>query len=368
MQIGIGIDLTNETAENELTLLLNDAFTNDRSAGSVDGTSAEPGPGTRTVVDSAGTKLSISGSELVFVGGSSLDPGIWYDALDREAGLCLLVGKINFDDNLRFHIGFASSSGGTPGDVRREAATLSTNDQVSLNLASWPAGAADYTIAIVLRPTGGYLLFKESGTTWKLTWVEDTGTADPVYPALADKNGTDCTVDEVKAAVLGAGFGGQYDLATSRLAGSRSSGDTYTHEADFVQRATVTTVPASGAVRIDFRIQDSDNLWSWTVNGSGDLSLSERIAGTNTVRGTAAAAIANGEAVTVVADDETINIHDGGGTASRKINYSSAANFKIETAGEIQTIPGSGAVSDVECYPRILSGADLAAVEALENG
>ena len=368
MLIGIGIDLMNETAESALELLLHDTFTTDRAAGSLDGTAAEPGPGTREVVDTAGTKLSISGAALVFDGGSSLDPGIWYDGLERVAGLCFLIGKINFDDNIRFHLGFASAVGGLPGQIRRESTTLATQSQVGLNLASWPAGATDYRLALVARPTGSYTLFKASGTTWKLIWLEDSGTTDPIYPALADNNGTNCTVDDLKAAVLGAGFGGQYALATSQLAGSRSGGDTFSHEADFVQRATLTTVPTTGEILVDFRKQDSNNLWRWRVNASGDLDLLERVSGSDTVRGTAAGAIVDGESITVVADDETINIHDGGGTASRKINYGSAVNFKTETAGEIETVAASGAIDDVVTYPRILSGAELAAVEALENG
>ncbi len=368
MQIGIGIDLMSESADSAVELLIHDSFVTTRAAGSVDGTAAEPGPGTREVVDTAGTKLSISGSALVFDGGSSADPGIWYDELDRVAGLCFLIGNINFDDNIRFHLGFASAVGNVPGQIRREASNLATNSKPSLNLASWPAGATDYTLALVVRPNGYYILFKEAGTTWKLIWLEDSGTTDPIYPALADNNGTDCTVDDLKAAVLGAGFGGQYSLATSQLAGSRSSGDSFSHEADFVQRATLTTVPTSGEIRVDFRKQDSNNLWGWRVNDSGDLELLEKVSGSDTVRGTAAAAVVDGELLTVVADDETINIHDGGASASRKINYGSAVNFKTETAGEIETVAASGAVTDVVTYPRILSGADLATVEALENG
>ena len=152
--IGIGIDVGEETADSGLTLLIHDTFATDRAAGSVDGTAAEPGPGTRQVIDTAGTKLAVSGSALVIDGGSSLDPGIWYGSLERAAGLCLLIGSINFDDNVRFHIGFAASEGGVPGQIRREATTLATNSQPSLNLAAWPAGATDYSLALVARPVG----------------------------------------------------------------------------------------------------------------------------------------------------------------------------------------------------------------------
>ena len=71
-----------------ISYLLRDEFTTTRAAGAVNGTAAEPGPGTRVVVD-AGSDLSIAGSQLVFSGGTGSygDPGYWLGpTVSRVAG------------------------------------------------------------------------------------------------------------------------------------------------------------------------------------------------------------------------------------------------------------------------------------------
>ena len=73
---------------------LRDEFTTDRAAGSVHGTNAEPGPSTRTVVDTE-NKLSIAGQRLSFGKKASStygDPGLWLDTeVTRAAGRMLVA-------------------------------------------------------------------------------------------------------------------------------------------------------------------------------------------------------------------------------------------------------------------------------------
>src|SRR3990167_322284 len=80
---GFETDLSSWTSV--LSYTLNDQFTTDRAAGAVNGTSAEPTGGTRTVVDT-NSKLSISGSQLSFATGGvdyGVNPGIWYGSASR---------------------------------------------------------------------------------------------------------------------------------------------------------------------------------------------------------------------------------------------------------------------------------------------
>ena len=55
-----------------------DKFTTPRTAGNVDGTAAEPGPGNRLVVDT-NSKISISGGVLQFAADQAANDGVWWD-------------------------------------------------------------------------------------------------------------------------------------------------------------------------------------------------------------------------------------------------------------------------------------------------
>lgn len=76
-----------------LRYLTRDLFTTDRAAGAVNGTAAEPGPGTRTVTDT-GNQLSIANGQMRIVGVcNNNDPYYRLDAAARTAGL---VGYAKF--------------------------------------------------------------------------------------------------------------------------------------------------------------------------------------------------------------------------------------------------------------------------------
>ena len=74
---------------------LEDNFTDERAAGSVNGTAATPGPGTRVVVDEE-VRMPITGGKLVIAGFPPAsyalgDPGLWLDAVTRVAGKVLVI-------------------------------------------------------------------------------------------------------------------------------------------------------------------------------------------------------------------------------------------------------------------------------------
>ena len=108
--------------------LINDEFLSTLAAGSVHNTPATPGPGTRTVVDSAGTLLSIDGdSKQLIISGrtGTSDPGIWYDGLERIPGR-IMLSKIRFGDSSaqgRLAWGFDLNQAGAPNDNLQNVAT-----------------------------------------------------------------------------------------------------------------------------------------------------------------------------------------------------------------------------------------------------
>jgi len=78
----------------EVPYLLRDEFSDTLAAGSVHGTPATPGPGTRTVVDTE-SKLSIGSGVASFAGGKAApaygDPAIMLDAITRSSGRMLRI-------------------------------------------------------------------------------------------------------------------------------------------------------------------------------------------------------------------------------------------------------------------------------------
>lgn len=75
-----------------------DTFSTDRAIGSVNGTAAEPGPGTRSLLDS-GNRVSISGGDLlVATGGASSDPRLTYGGVTAVAGL-LVCAEVRLNEN-----------------------------------------------------------------------------------------------------------------------------------------------------------------------------------------------------------------------------------------------------------------------------
>lgn len=343
--------------------LLQDEFTTARAAGAVNGTPTDP-PGDTRVATDTGNRLSISGGAAQFaLGGAGGDPGLWYSQKTHALGL-MLAASVRFDgssaDNI-FTLGWDTNQAGRP-----NATSLRTGAGGKFLLYNSEYGVAadnvgtyvtntDYCLALVQRAAGSYVFIKGGiYTQWTHLWPLGTGAAD-WYPNISDYNRT-AEVTYIRISQLAAPFDSAYDFATERLAGARSAGDTFAHEADYVGHFTVTTVPTGGQIEFWFRIQDSSNYWAVTVNAAGDLDLDEVVAGSPTQRATAAGVISNGDVITITADDETISVFDGN---TRRIHYTSAANFKTEISGELDTEGTGGAVSDIVIYPRTLSGQAL---------
>ena len=70
-----------------INYLIHDRFTTDVAAGSLDGTSATPGPGERNATD-GGNRMSVSGNKLITdSGGTYNDPTLHWGAVTKSVGL-----------------------------------------------------------------------------------------------------------------------------------------------------------------------------------------------------------------------------------------------------------------------------------------
>jgi hypothetical protein len=141
--------------------------------------------------------------------------------------------------------------------------------------------------------------------------------------------------------------------ATDVLPGPRQAADTFTHEADFVGEFMLDAIPSISDILIFFRYQDATHQWQLKIDTAGNFQLRENNAGI-AIRGSAAGVLSGGERITIICDDEEIR---GYYDTTLAWAYSSAANFKTETSGEINSLGTGGQVSDLITRPYNLASA-----------
>jgi hypothetical protein len=211
---------------NELKYLLRDDFVNDVAAGSVDGTDADPGPGSRTAVDT-GNNLSLSGGKLSFTGGlgtpSFGNPGLWYEALAREPGRMLLVDLTAGAANHRTTVGWDNGQAGPPNlhgfYLYSDGSFRAYDNAANLGIGIDFAAGTKYKLAIILRATGAFYFMRIAGK-WELVFVSDELTTASCYPGYGNYQMV-CTSTFMRvpkslwlpAAVVSDGFGSVPSLA-----------------------------------------------------------------------------------------------------------------------------------------------------------
>lgn len=328
---------------------------------------AEPGPGIGTLFDSLSV-ASISGGAIQGIATANGDPNYHGEAIARIIGLACM--GINYNGQSGGFVGFDSNAI-TVLDIAlsiNAGTVLRVHDGASfVNPAGTVAASTNYDFATILRNQGAFYLAR-GGTEfldWTLIWVGATNNNDPVYPGLAWRVGL-LTLDSLRVSQLPSPWDTDFGIATDRLAGARSAGDTFTHEADCLIEFEVTTVGiAPGQNDILFRIQDATNYWRARAQPDGNFILAEVVAGVPTNRGNAGlGTVNNGDRCVIICDDETIR----GYVANVLVwTYALAANFKTETDGRLDDETTGGSVSDIVAWPRFISGTARRALDRVAN-
>ena len=154
--------------------VLNDQFITDRAAGAVNGTSAEPTGGTRTVVD-ASSKLSISSSQLQMATGAT--SYIKWTSETRTAGKVFMGTFTPSVDDIYLGISTNGVGLGSASALRLRTSALGIylyEDGGTPQLTPFVSGTT-YNIAMVLRTTGTYYYIKGGiFTNWTLMWISST--------------------------------------------------------------------------------------------------------------------------------------------------------------------------------------------------
>jgi len=353
--------------EDSVVFLFRDDFTTAEAAPLTSPRTAEPGPGTGTIVDT-GNLASIASGRIVFNGSTAQGDPTYADiSHTRTAGL-LLYAITNIAHTA--YLGWDVAAASYPSDsaMRIFPSNIQVFDNATALVLDSITRPADYKVAVLLRDAGMFIAMNGNEfSEWTLVWVGVTSTATPLYPQATGRTGI-AKYDNLRVSQLPTPWDTDNGIATEVLAGARTAGDTFTHEADCLIESTITTVPSAGQIELRFRIADatpaSEDLWQVTIDSTGALDLDEVVAGTPTQRGTAAGVIANGDRIVIVCDDETIQVYEA---TTLRITYSSAASSKTATAGELETEGTGGSVSDIIAWPRTLSGAAKAALDAVAN-
>ena len=132
--------------------------------------------------------------------------------------------------------------------------------------------------------------------------------------------------------------------ASVSLAGARAVNNSWTAPANFHLRFTVVSGVSAGSISLRLRMSNATNYWNLTSNNTGALNLFETVAGTPTLRASAAAVISAGSVVDVIAWDKSIRAYVNG---TYRWSWETATNFKTATAADINSLGTGGAISDL---------------------
>lgn len=207
--------------EDAISWLLNDQFSTNASAPLGSPAAAEPGPGTRTIVDT-GNLFSIASNKLTTsaAGGSTwIDPRIVYSALTRAEGIALFC-TINVTGSTFANIGLYRNNSGALVNGAASitfGATLLLLDRSNGNVTIGSKTASiDYALCIILRSLGAYYFIKGGSEypAWTLLFVDPIDSTATVYPtAIVQGTAGAKTIDDARMRQLPAPFTAAYGLA-----------------------------------------------------------------------------------------------------------------------------------------------------------
>lgn len=308
-----------------VTFLLFDRFDNSDGSGSRTRT-CEPGPGTFVITD-ASPISSISNNRMIWTGTPAAVSGFLSGAAQtRLAGRAMRINYARFVGAGLHRIGWntalnSSMSGGVGFSSAVQAFNL--NGGGAFALPAFPG-----SLWIIFRTTGYFV-----ASDYKLLWVHDAGTTSNLKPTLWISNGQapDFDLDDVSVYDLT----GVWAVDGPKLSATASpvSGATATSEGNGIVEITWTAAAAE-VLQLDFRTQDSNNLWRIKCDQAASrIYLYERVAGVETERGATGGIATTFTATTayrilVTFDGTNIRVFVDG---VLKQNYASASNFQAAT-------------------------------------
>lgn len=346
------LNIMGRLAGGGFTFLLRDDFMTAASAPLTSPRTAEPGPGTLTLVQTDG-EFSISGGELVFPAQTTAawgDLALYGTQLTRACGKAVL-SKGAIASGIVAMCGWDIDALTTTnaGILLLAPTTLTVNAHGAVNLVVGAfAVDTEYSFVCVQRGTG-YWYFIKGGAfaDWTLLYVGAAGSSNE-YPTLNSYSAVG-TLDTFRVLDLPAPFDSDYGLCSERIA-SPTANATITSEANADIEYAWSAV-TSETVELSVRRTDDDNRWIMRGDQAGStVKLIERNAGVETERASAAQTWTNGTSyrMFIVQDGNTIR---GYVANVLKWTYSSASFNNTATGVKVNK-----AGTDLVAWPRVLSG------------
>lgn len=339
--------------------LFREDFGVDESAPMASPIAAIPGPGTKTVVDT-GNALSVA-SGVVFFDDSSGSATVSSQSFTRITGLAMMFRPDSGTD-------FFTSSHGWDTNTS-SAVNINGIRFTNSGIEIYTNGARLVTDILFVIPEDYFVVLRTTGAFSikddVLLWVGFTTTQTPLFARISNQAAAkNMKFDTLRVSQLPAPWDTDNGIATTVLAGVRSEGDTFTHEADCLIEFEATTLPGSGNNQVIFREQDDNNHWRIQMQSTGAMTFREINGGVNTTRiSVGAGTISNGDRLVVIADGNVYKLYVENTLVG---TYTDSGSFLItETSGRIRNINPGGVISDIISWPRVISGDALTALDAV---
>lgn len=230
---GIGCNPSEPNQATAISYLLRDELVTSLAAGAVSGTSAEPGPGVRTVPFDVGGVISITGGKVAIPAGTnSWDQTVfgYTTGITRRPGVALFV-QHRQALNRALNIGFWStnSMGGAGNTLYMRNIDGQIDFSESIRGAAGTAigtyaGATDYIISLVLKATGFMVIIRGGAfADWTVLHQGGTSTVTPMYAGYnVFSSGAGVTSDYLRIARLPSPFDtdASMDVLSGQLTGA----------------------------------------------------------------------------------------------------------------------------------------------------
>ena len=332
--------------------LVRDSFLVD--AASVVGTrAAVPGPGTLTTTDT-NARMSISGGALVKNGALNINDVFHYTSTYVVApGVAMgIIWKTISTDSGRYGLGYRTDSPSNGVTIRSNGVGAFRLYSSTDSIKTWTAlGTAPHKLAIVLRTTGAYVLNRAS-SGWRLVFPTPWAVTSPVYAAGTWMNSNLNTNEfELFSAANLKGLWATANGLDTLYSGAVAAATEFVHQADTWLQFTLTTLPSSGTIDLEFRRTDSNNCWRASISSAGTMTLYEVVAGTPTSRGSGT--VSAGNVITMSASGAAYTMHD---SVASRIDYSGSAQWQQNTGGLVASLGTGGVISNLRVIPVAVPG------------
>lgn len=367
-----------------ITYLLHDEFTTDAAAPLASPRTCEPGPGTLTISDADGA-MNIASAQLEIVaplsGHASQKLGWLAFSGSRPIGQMTAIKTTVETGMTSLAAGYGGGISYWPqhiGIIRISASRIDYYEGGS-NAVLSVASAFDvpHEYFFITRSPGGIFAFRANGSSdIKIEWIGTANTATTSYFALMSAFGGTAgkkqKTDYVKSAQLPSPWSDNYGVCDVH-ATPGVSGTDYTGQANAIIDLVV-TAPASlaGEAGYWFRKQDASNGYKAYFDSAGAFLVDRYVAGTPTNVVSVAGVITGSGTRTIrtIADGTSLRFYTLSGTTWAQrggtiTDSSFGSQTTITPTADASWTGGGGSIGQLDSWPRTLSGAALAALNAV---